>query len=51
MDTRDLPDGTPLPAIARRKRLAAQRREDEAAELRRQADELDVEHARREVAS
>jgi len=41
----------PLPALAARKRQAAERRDAEAAVLRAQADELDQEHERREEAA
>jgi len=40
----------PLAALAARKRQAADRRETEAAELRRQADELEQEQEQREAA-
>ena len=51
MTQRHMNEGAPLAAIAARKRQAAERRETEAAELRREADELDAEAERRLVAS
>jgi hypothetical protein len=41
----------PLRALAHRKRLTADKREAEATELRRQADDLEAEAVRREEAS
>jgi hypothetical protein len=51
MEPRDIAPGAPIAAMAQRKRVAAERREAEAAELRRQADELDAEASRREMAA
>jgi hypothetical protein len=48
--TSPLSSGAPLEALAFRKREAAKRRDDQAAELRRQAKELEHEARRRRSA-
>lgn len=47
----DMGQRAPLRALAHRKRLTADKREAEATELRRQADDLEAEAVRREEAS